>query len=184
VFITQRVFDPELVGCAVYIGGTTSGGIKYNQVYLVKEAKGETLSLVDFKGGYTYATIKDFNNYLKMDILERPQAIPERVQKQPEQLEMVQVIQDIPRNKKVMAKERNIRTTEQIRAEEKEIELFLQKSEGRPIRLEKIVHIAKAQGWNWNNKNASSFMRSAIKNGAQIKKVGYGTYAFAAEVQA
>lgn len=186
MFITQRVFDPELVGCAVHISGADRKGNAFNRVYLVKEAKGETLSLTDCKGAFGYANIKDFNSHLKMEILERPQAIPERVQKKPEQLEMMQVVQEVPRaprNKKNMAQGRIIRTTAQIQAEEKAIEFFLQKAYGHPVRLEKIIHAAKANGWNWNNKNASSFMRTAIKNGAKIKKVGYGTYAYNNEVQ-
>jgi hypothetical protein len=176
MFITQRVFDPELVGCAVHIGGTSSGGVKFDRVYLVKEAKGETLSLIDFKGEFGYADIKDFNNNLKMVILERPQAIPDRVQ----------VIQEPPKNRscRVMTQPRVIRSVEQAKNEALAVVAVLE-AKGHPIRLETIIQAMNILDYkHWNTNNASSFMRTAMKHGANLKKVKRGIYQFGAEVQA
>lgn len=76
LIVTERVFNPKLLGKAVYIVGYDIDGEHYDRVFLVKDVKGTLISLINCQG----STIENLHiehfiygeNSLKMTVLEVP----------------------------------------------------------------------------------------------------------------
>lgn len=161
MFITKRVFDPDLEGEAVFIRG------KVNPVCLVVKVYHDQLTMVgkDAKP-FTISMDSIESGIYKIEILKREIDLP----KNPDPL-----IRDKSKRKVL---NRHPRTKQQIDDDNKLIEDILRESI-EPMQLMYLLKEMRKRGSkHWNNGNSSSFVKHAIQCGYPVKKIKTGFYGY------
>jgi len=127
----------------------------------VHNADGENLSLINYLGDF-----EDFHvNYFD----DEPNAITVL---EPPHIEPGNKI------KRKRGYTSNMRSADEVRAETELLISFLKEHIGS-IPLREIIKKMQGQGLkHWNNKNATSYIKSAMRNGYPIIKPEYGHYAY------
>ena len=165
VFIQTKVFDPTLEGQAIALKGSAKGNNGYYSIdgnYIISKVNGKRMDVIGAKGNYGILVSDIESNAVKMDILgvEKPET-----QKQQEQ----------PKKKSGIT--RRMRSEAERKEDNEYLEYFLY--EQGPLRLDKIISLMVRNGRkHWDGNNGCGFIRTAIKDGSKIKRVGYGTYAY------
>lgn len=161
MFIEKKVFDPKLQGEAVYIKGEKIDGVKLDKLFFVRECDGDCIKLIDNRGLKYSLHIKNFEKgTLQMSMLHKPH------------IEAQNKIQ------RMRGYNSNQRDKSQLIAENEQLMTILRENI-EPLALRKIIQKMHLHGFdNWNNKNASAFMRSAIRNGYPVIKVEHGKYSY------
>lgn len=162
MFITKKVFDPELKGKAVKLSGSLIEGnfVVVKVLDFDIDVIGEGCSIERFP-------MEDFEHgAVELNVLTLPQlqqtAIPKSHTK------------GFTRNQGV----RNNRTIEQVKIENTDLETILQEHI-EPLKLEGILDRMRKQGHtHWNHQNATGFVKHAIKCSYRIKKFAYGVYGY------
>jgi hypothetical protein len=168
MFITKKVFDPALLGKAVYIKGLDIDGSEWDRLFLVQSVEGDEVILVNSSGINIGLHMENFEtgDLLTMKILELP-----KHQEQPQPPK-----KQITRKREVGS--RNPRTDEQIRQDNEMIEDLLRENID-PMKLQDIItKMQKAGRTHWTSNNGCGFVKMAIKNGRNIRKIGLGLYAY------
>lgn len=163
MFIQTKVFDPELLGRAVVLDGTTRiGGIDYNVsgVYIVSKVEGKTIQLLGVVKKHGLH-ISDFENKrVKMHILgvENPGT---QKQREPKKIPF-----------------RRVRKKEERQLDNEFLEYILRHNK-KPMELNEIIErMARKGRSHWNGSNGSGFVKTAIKDGYRIVRVGHGIYSY------
>lgn len=169
VFIQTKVFDPTLVGKAVSLEGVVRIGLidyNVNGHYIISEVDGKTMQLLGAKKDQSLH-VSDFDSdRMKMDILGVEK--PETQKQQQEQQE--------PKKKSGITR---LMRTEAERNEDNEYLEYLLYEHGKPMRLEDIINLMVENGRkHWDGRNGCGFIKTAIKDGRKIDRVGYGMYSY------
>jgi len=159
MFVEKKVFDPNLEGKAVYLQAHETK--VENGLYLVNIAEGEHLALINHRGDmedFHVSYFEDERN--KLQVIEPPHIEPGN------------------KIKRMRGYTTNLRSAEEVR-EETEILISVLKEHIGSIPLREIIKKMQSQGLkHWNNKNATSYIKSAMRNGYPIVKPEYGHYAY------
>jgi hypothetical protein len=159
MFVTKKVFDPALVGKAARVTGFDVDGDKWDKIVLIQEANGEHIRVLDRSGEDYGIHMENFDDKdgLKLIILQEPQEQPKKTR---------------------IVEGRKQRTVEQAKKDSSEVTALLA-AKGYALRLETVLKGMRSLGHkHWNNSNASSFMKQAIKHGAPIKRLERGVYVY------
>lgn len=155
MFITKKVFDPALEEKAALL---KKDGIEI--FCLVNEINGDEIRLIDYTGAlYTYNIDEFENGKIQMEFLQKADEL--NAKSAPSEQTYIR---------------RKVRSLEQVIKDAKVIDDLLY-NRGEEARLEFIIARMRSMGFtHWNDNNGSGFMKSAIKNGAEIVKVRRGVY--------
>lgn len=170
VFIQTKVFDPMLEGQAVALKGSTKGKYGHYSVdgnYIIAKVNGKRMDVIGAYGQYGILVSDIESNAVKMDILgvEKPETQKQQQQEQPQQ-------------KKKSGITRRMRTDAE-RKEDNEYLEYLLYEHGKPMRLEDIIKLMIQNGRkHWDGHNGCGFIKTAIKDGRKIDRVGYGMYSY------
>lgn len=185
MFITKKVFNPELVGKAVYL---TANRADATGVYIVSYVDNEDLHLVDHTAiisKYHTSFFDVAGNYLQ--VLEIPNPISFKEYDKlvvMDTLPEIEIIEPIKPHKTGFTRNqgsRNKRTITQVKKENAELENILRESI-EPMVLGDITREMRRLGYkHWGNSNASGFVQHAIKCGVKIEKTSYGVYSYSWE---
>ncbi len=160
MFVEKKVFDPNLEGKAVYLHGSAAG-VLFDGFHLVSTVEGENITVIDRLMSECALSVDDINQSdIMFRVLEAPHIEPGN---------------KINRKRGYTSTQRS---AEEVR-EENEFLISILREQLGSIPLHEIIKKMQGQGLkHWNNRNATSYIKSAMRNGYPIVKPEYGHYAY------
>jgi hypothetical protein len=184
MFITKKVFDPSLMGKAVYINGEDASGGLWDNVFLVSRVDADIIHLITNTGIALKFHMDNFESgILKMDVWEPGNLFPLPFEPENPEPEPIEMIGPEPKQRKSGFKrtpsDRTIqrRSFAQMEQDARLVSSIMQRNGGE-MKLQDITAAVNGAGGDWYDKSASGHMIKVMERVPAIKKVGFGLYKY------